>query len=457
MLDDVNRIEVIRGPGAAMWGANAVNGVINIVTKTGQPPRQGGLAASLTAGRRRPRERRRSATAGPATAATLQLPHVQRKGPGRGIGRRHQDLAPDADDVAHGRHGRRLRADWGTRPGRGARWKAVSTAGRVGQRCGPGPPSRRPARSVLHGCARVEVRRAATWSAAGRTRALGGAPAEVQSSRPTSRAAGAGAGLPCARPLGVVPPHRATLGCHQDLRRRRTAPAVHAARAVDWTRSRAFRMNPAEGRTRRLLTAFAPASHRARRDAGWRHEPRRPGWCSSGLGAGRASAIRSRVMWKVQSRLRVCSGRPTVAQPCGRRRWRTRGVRTPARPRAGPTRSAGLPWLVSLRGHPACGSTGRSRRPTRKPAARLRGRVSQQPSLDRLSRGFVGRLPQYAPAIAGKPAAPQRRARPVTARRLPLRSSATARRRRRAASKWRAHGRRCRAWRARRQLCSLPS
>jgi iron complex outermembrane receptor protein len=33
MLDDIDRIEVIRGPGAAMWGANAVNGVINIVTK----------------------------------------------------------------------------------------------------------------------------------------------------------------------------------------------------------------------------------------------------------------------------------------------------------------------------------------------------------------------------------------------------------------------------------------
>jgi len=32
-LEDVERIEVIRGPGATMWGANAVNGVINVITK----------------------------------------------------------------------------------------------------------------------------------------------------------------------------------------------------------------------------------------------------------------------------------------------------------------------------------------------------------------------------------------------------------------------------------------
>lgn len=32
-LEDLDRIEVIRGPGAALWGANAVNGVINITTK----------------------------------------------------------------------------------------------------------------------------------------------------------------------------------------------------------------------------------------------------------------------------------------------------------------------------------------------------------------------------------------------------------------------------------------
>ena len=33
-LSDIDRIEVVRGPGATLWGANAVNGVINIITKS---------------------------------------------------------------------------------------------------------------------------------------------------------------------------------------------------------------------------------------------------------------------------------------------------------------------------------------------------------------------------------------------------------------------------------------
>ncbi len=44
MLEDIDRIEVIRGPGAALWGSNAVNGVINIITKTSRET-QGTLLA----------------------------------------------------------------------------------------------------------------------------------------------------------------------------------------------------------------------------------------------------------------------------------------------------------------------------------------------------------------------------------------------------------------------------
>ncbi|HYC57798.1 MAG TPA: TonB-dependent receptor [Candidatus Binatia bacterium] len=33
LLEDLERIEVIRGPGATLWGANAVNGVINVITR----------------------------------------------------------------------------------------------------------------------------------------------------------------------------------------------------------------------------------------------------------------------------------------------------------------------------------------------------------------------------------------------------------------------------------------
>jgi iron complex outermembrane receptor protein len=44
MLEDVERIEVISGPGATLWGANAVNGVINIITRRPGDTRGGLLA-----------------------------------------------------------------------------------------------------------------------------------------------------------------------------------------------------------------------------------------------------------------------------------------------------------------------------------------------------------------------------------------------------------------------------
>lgn len=44
MLEDVERIEVISGPGGTLWGANAVNGVINVITRSAADT-QGALAA----------------------------------------------------------------------------------------------------------------------------------------------------------------------------------------------------------------------------------------------------------------------------------------------------------------------------------------------------------------------------------------------------------------------------
>jgi iron complex outermembrane receptor protein len=45
LLEDVERIEVISGPGGTLWGTNAVNGVINVITRSSKDT-QGGLAAA---------------------------------------------------------------------------------------------------------------------------------------------------------------------------------------------------------------------------------------------------------------------------------------------------------------------------------------------------------------------------------------------------------------------------
>ncbi len=53
-LEDIKQIEVIRGPGAAMWGANSINGVINIITR--DPSADSAALISLRAGTRHYRE-----------------------------------------------------------------------------------------------------------------------------------------------------------------------------------------------------------------------------------------------------------------------------------------------------------------------------------------------------------------------------------------------------------------
>jgi iron complex outermembrane receptor protein len=49
MLEDIERIEVVLGPGATLWGANAVNGVIDIITKKARQT-QGTLVTVQTSG-----------------------------------------------------------------------------------------------------------------------------------------------------------------------------------------------------------------------------------------------------------------------------------------------------------------------------------------------------------------------------------------------------------------------
>jgi iron complex outermembrane receptor protein len=48
MLEDIERIEVLSGPGSALWGANAVNGVINVITRPASATQ--GALVSVTAG-----------------------------------------------------------------------------------------------------------------------------------------------------------------------------------------------------------------------------------------------------------------------------------------------------------------------------------------------------------------------------------------------------------------------
>jgi iron complex outermembrane receptor protein len=47
LMQDIERIEVIRGPGGAIWGANAVNGVINIITRSSRETAGGELVSEV--------------------------------------------------------------------------------------------------------------------------------------------------------------------------------------------------------------------------------------------------------------------------------------------------------------------------------------------------------------------------------------------------------------------------
>jgi iron complex outermembrane receptor protein len=50
LMEDIERIEVIRGPGAALWGTNAMNGVINIVTRSAKSTQGNSLSTTVGTG-----------------------------------------------------------------------------------------------------------------------------------------------------------------------------------------------------------------------------------------------------------------------------------------------------------------------------------------------------------------------------------------------------------------------
>ncbi|MDO8589258.1 MAG: TonB-dependent receptor plug domain-containing protein [Armatimonadota bacterium] len=52
LMEDIDRIEVIRGPGATLWGANAVNGVINIITKSASKTADSFVTSTVESGDR---------------------------------------------------------------------------------------------------------------------------------------------------------------------------------------------------------------------------------------------------------------------------------------------------------------------------------------------------------------------------------------------------------------------
>lgn len=78
VLEDIERIEVIRGPGAALWGANAVNGVINIITKSAENTRGGLVSAGGGTSERGFGSVRYGLNIGDNTSLRLYVKHLER-------------------------------------------------------------------------------------------------------------------------------------------------------------------------------------------------------------------------------------------------------------------------------------------------------------------------------------------------------------------------------------------
>lgn len=104
VLEDVERIEVSSGPGSTLWGVNAVNGVVNIITKSAAATR--GTLASVAAGsRERVEVLRQGWSLGNDGDMRLYIKHTEQ-------GRTETAAGTRVEDAGHMlRAG--FRADWG--------------------------------------------------------------------------------------------------------------------------------------------------------------------------------------------------------------------------------------------------------------------------------------------------------------------------------------------------------
>jgi iron complex outermembrane receptor protein len=118
VLEDVERIEVISGPGATLWGANAVNGVINVITRRASET-QGGIA-SVVAGDRERDGAVRYGGSGADAAWRVYGKYFERDST-RGASGASQD-----DGWHRGEAG--FRVDWGT-PGNGFTFEGAAYRG----------------------------------------------------------------------------------------------------------------------------------------------------------------------------------------------------------------------------------------------------------------------------------------------------------------------------------------
>lgn len=111
VLDDIERIEVIRGPGGANWGANAVNGIINVVTRQAGSSRGGFVETVVGSEDRTITSLRHAGTLGDDTAYRLSAKYRQL------ASTRDADDQPTGDGLQSGLldfriDGRRENANW---------------------------------------------------------------------------------------------------------------------------------------------------------------------------------------------------------------------------------------------------------------------------------------------------------------------------------------------------------